>query len=482
MALWIWLEPGANAGLTFGNLTTTTTGVTITNGTGAVIGLGTAINIQTATGAQPGLLSAADWNTFNNKQNALAFGNLTASGTANLTITGTGAGALIGAGAAVNLAVGNLAVGSGLSISAGSGTGAVVGAGLTISLGTVAINQGGTGQVTAQAAFDALSPLTTQGDLLYRNATQNTRLATGTYGQYLRAGGSGANPFWGAIPEIPPTIQRFTSGSGNYDKNYAFIVSGASATVGATYTNNGVTYTVWATVASANLVYMWGNGDPTSSGTLTKSAGTGDASIAFTEVYKPYLEVLCIGGGGGGAGGGSSGSGNGGNGNDTTFGTVITAGKGLLAGGSTGGAGGAPTVNSPGIYVWAANGATGSNGPFNGNTIGIYLNGADGGETVMGGRGRGGSGVNATNGETAQSNTGSGGGGGGTNAASIDKAGGGGGGAGATVLALIPTPGTRYAYSVGSGGSAGTAGTNGYAGGAGATGIIVVTERYLYKV
>ena len=46
--------------------------------------------------------------------------------------------------------------------------------------GTVAIANGGTGQTTAAAAFDALSPLTTKGDLVVYNGTTDTRLGVGT--------------------------------------------------------------------------------------------------------------------------------------------------------------------------------------------------------------------------------------------------------------------------------------------------------------
>lgn len=56
--------------LTLGTLSTSTTGVTVTGGTNAVVGSGATVNIQTATTSQPGLLSAADWTTFNNKQTA----------------------------------------------------------------------------------------------------------------------------------------------------------------------------------------------------------------------------------------------------------------------------------------------------------------------------------------------------------------------------------------------------------------------------
>lgn len=51
---------------------------------------------------------------------------------------------------------------------------------------TIAINHGGTGQVTAPAAFGALSPLTTKGDLL-GFSTLNDRLPVGSNGQVLTA-------------------------------------------------------------------------------------------------------------------------------------------------------------------------------------------------------------------------------------------------------------------------------------------------------
>lgn len=59
--------------LTFGNLTEDTSSVlTITGGTGSVIGSGTTIQVKQATSSQDGFLDSADWTTFNNKQNALS--------------------------------------------------------------------------------------------------------------------------------------------------------------------------------------------------------------------------------------------------------------------------------------------------------------------------------------------------------------------------------------------------------------------------
>lgn len=73
--------------LTFGNLTDAgTDGISITNGTGAVIGTGTSISQQVATTSQNGYLSSTDWNTFNNKQSTLTFSDslVNTSGTVTL--------------------------------------------------------------------------------------------------------------------------------------------------------------------------------------------------------------------------------------------------------------------------------------------------------------------------------------------------------------------------------------------------------------
>jgi hypothetical protein len=59
--------------ITTGNLTEATSSVlTITGGTGSVIGSGTSIEVKQASGSQDGFLDSADWTTFNGKQNALS--------------------------------------------------------------------------------------------------------------------------------------------------------------------------------------------------------------------------------------------------------------------------------------------------------------------------------------------------------------------------------------------------------------------------
>jgi len=64
-------------------------------------------------------------------------------------------------------------------------------------LPTVPIAQGGTGQTSKASAFDALSPLTTAGDLLYGGASgTGTRLAAGSSTQLLHGG---TTPSWSAV-------------------------------------------------------------------------------------------------------------------------------------------------------------------------------------------------------------------------------------------------------------------------------------------
>jgi len=53
--------------------------------------------------------------------------------------------------------------------------------------GAVAIANGGTGQTAQTAAFDALAPTTTKGDLIAHDGTDNVRLVKGTDGQVLVA-------------------------------------------------------------------------------------------------------------------------------------------------------------------------------------------------------------------------------------------------------------------------------------------------------
>lgn len=121
--------------LNFGDFTSATSGITIGGDyTGATVGSGFSINIVTASSTQNGLLSSIDWTTFNNKQNALTIGNL--SVTSPLNQTG-GTGAVIGGGVSLTLTTGTLST-STTGVTIGTGTSRLVGGNATINIVTAA--------------------------------------------------------------------------------------------------------------------------------------------------------------------------------------------------------------------------------------------------------------------------------------------------------------------------------------------------------
>lgn len=71
------------------------------------------------------------------------------------------------------------------------------GAGLLSSEAQLAITRGGTGQSTATAAFNALSPITTRGDLVTNDGSNDTRLAVGAANTVLKS--DGTDPSWSQI-------------------------------------------------------------------------------------------------------------------------------------------------------------------------------------------------------------------------------------------------------------------------------------------
>lgn len=298
---------------------------------------------------------------------------------------------------------------------------------------------------------------------------------TGKFLKQLTVGGpfSVANILTSELPVAPFSVTPLLSGSGTYTRKLAFTITSGSATVGATYTNNGNTFTVFATVASATLIYMNGASDPAASGTLTKASGTGDSTLTFSQFNVPNkLLVTAVGGGGGGGGGGTSGTATSGSaGGNTTFGTSLIVANGG-AGGITGPAAGGTASLGTALGI-ALQGSSGG-GYCALNTQ--YCCGGIGGSGVYGN----GAGIGQANGvgTAAITNSGAGGGGGGTTNVAGLHYGMGGGGGGGVCYATILSPSTTYSYAVGASGAAGAAGTDGYIGGAGASGGIWVTEIY----
>jgi len=129
--------------------------------------------------------------------------------------------------------------------------------------GTVAIANGGTGQTTASAAFNALSPITSTGDLILGNGTNSaTRLAIGASTYVLTSNGTTAS--WAA-----PSGGGGSPGGSNTQVQF----NNSSAFAG----SSAITLTTTTATASALRI------DPRV--TSAASASTLTPSIATADVY-----------------------------------------------------------------------------------------------------------------------------------------------------------------------------------------------------
>ena len=97
--------------------------------------------------------------------------------------------------------------------------------------GVVAIANGGTGQTTAVAAFDALSPTTTKGDLIVSDGTDNVRQAVGTNNFVLTADSTTATGVKWAAAAGGLTISNDTTTATNLYPTFAAATSGTMTTI-----------------------------------------------------------------------------------------------------------------------------------------------------------------------------------------------------------------------------------------------------------
>lgn len=115
------------------------------------------------------------------------------------------------------------------------------------SWGTLAIGGGGTGATSKATAFDALSPMTTGGDIIYGGASgTGTRLANGSNGQVLTSAGGTSAPTW---------------------------TTAATANEATTINNMGLSTSVAASALTIALKQADGSTDPAS--------GSGNVNISF---------------------------------------------------------------------------------------------------------------------------------------------------------------------------------------------------------
>ncbi len=176
---------------------------------------------------------------------------------------------------------------------------------LTYSGTALPIADGGTGQTSAANAFNALSPLTTAGDIIYGGASGvGTRLAAGTSTQVLHGG---TTPSWGAVALTGLATQATNTIVGNATSGTSAptalaIGSCSGASNALTWTTNtgfgcntisasGLTLpvTVAGTVNSGGIPYFSSTTAMTSSAAgaantpmLWGGAGTAPASVAIS--------------------------------------------------------------------------------------------------------------------------------------------------------------------------------------------------------
>jgi len=190
-------------------------------------------------------------------------------------------------------ASGNFSAGVITASLTGNVTGNVSGTAANVT-GTVAIANGGTGQTGATAAFDALAPTTTKGDVIVHNGSDNIRVAVGSFGQALVADNSAAAGVkWSTIPQGVKNYittnagieQNSTTGyslgnvalTSNFPSGVPTFGSGASADLGITVISSG------QLAGSYSLQYA---------SSVASTAGNFLATDAFTIDKEDQAKVL----------------------------------------------------------------------------------------------------------------------------------------------------------------------------------------------
>ncbi len=159
----------------------------------------------------------------------------------------------------------------------------------------LAIGNGGTGQTSANAAFNALSPMTTAGDIIYGGTSgAATRLGAGTAGLFLQSQGSGNAPVYAAAPSLA------TSAVNVYPSAGTGTIGAALATASQEHLGLGSSYTInlAAGTYNENNLYASQQTSPVSllGTTLTKTLSSVYSVSGSSGVFSVALALTSVSG------------------------------------------------------------------------------------------------------------------------------------------------------------------------------------------
>lgn len=140
------------------------------------------------------------------------------------------------------------------------------------------VANGGTGQTTASAAFNALSPITSTGDLIIGNGTNSaTRLAIGANNYVLTSNGTTA--VWAVATGSGATITNDTTTATNVYPTFAAATSGSLSTI---YTGDAKLLYKPSTGEFTSSIHISSNGIQVNSKTVSTSytIATGNSGMS----------------------------------------------------------------------------------------------------------------------------------------------------------------------------------------------------------